>query len=64
MIPFLSRPKFNAGADFNQTEAIALRLQLNAGDISSPVQGQVFFDTTAEFPKVYDGSAWLTPNPA
>ena len=54
--PFLSQPKFYAGADFNKTEAIGLLMQNLASAPSTPGTGRLYFDTTEGFAMVANAS--------
>ncbi len=61
-------PKFYAGIDmvgsdidYNKNEAVAIVIDNQATAPSSPVQGQMYFDTTAGDKTMYfyNGTAWV-----
>lgn len=52
--------KFLSHIDLSQNELQNAALQRLASDPSSPVEGQVYYNTTADKIKYYDGAAWVT----
>jgi hypothetical protein len=53
--------KFLTNIDLNKNQIINVAVHNNAGNPSSPVQGQIYFDTTTGVKKLYlyNGTAWI-----
>lgn len=53
--------KFLTNIDLNKNQIVNVAVHNNAGNPSSPVQGQIYFDTTAGVKKLYlyNGTAWI-----
>lgn len=53
--------KFLTNIDLNKNQIVNVAVHNNAGNPSSPVQGQVYFDTTTGVKKLflYNGTAWI-----
>jgi hypothetical protein len=53
--------KFLTNIDLNKNQIVNVAVHNNAGNPSSPVQGQIYFDTTTGVKKLflYNGTAWL-----
>ena len=53
--------KFLTNIDLNKNQIINVAVHNNAGNPSSPVQGQIYFDTTVGVKKLYlyNGTAWV-----
>jgi hypothetical protein len=53
--------KFLTNIDLNKNQIINVAVHNNAGNPSSPVQGQIYFDTTTGVKKLflYNGTTWL-----
>jgi len=53
--------KFLTNIDLNKNQIINVAVHNNAGNPSSPVQGQIYFDTTNGVKKLflYNGTAWI-----
>jgi hypothetical protein len=53
--------KFLTNIDLNKNQIINVAVHNNAGNPSSPVQGQIYFDTTNGIKKLflYNGTAWI-----
>ena len=52
--------KFLTNLDLQKNELQNATLQNLATDPSSPVQGQIYYNTASDAIKVYDGAAWIT----
>lgn len=53
--------KFLTNIDLNKNQIVNVAVHNNAGNPSSPVQGQIYFDTTVGVKKLYlyNGTAWV-----
>lgn len=53
--------KFLTNIDLNKNQIVNVAVHNNAGNPSSPVQGQIYFDTTTGVKKLflYNGTTWL-----
>lgn len=53
--------KFLTNIDLNKNQIVNVAVHNNAGNPSSPVQGQIYFDTTTGVKKLflYNGTAWI-----
>lgn len=53
--------KFLTNIDLNKNQIVNVSVHNNAGNPSSPVQGQIYFDTTTGVKKLflYNGTAWI-----
>lgn len=53
--------KFLTNIDLNKNQIVNVAVHNNAGNPSSPVQGQIYFDTTNGVKKLflYNGTAWI-----
>jgi hypothetical protein len=53
--------KFLTNIDLNKNQVLNVAIHNNAGNPSSPVQGQIYFDTTTGVKKLflYNGTTWL-----
>jgi hypothetical protein len=52
--------KFLTNLDLQKNELQNAAIQNLATDPSSPVQGQIYYNTASDAIKVYDGAAWIT----
>lgn len=52
--------KFLTNIDLQKNELQNAAIQNLATDPASPVQGQIYYNTTSDAIKVYDGAAWVT----
>lgn len=55
-----SRVYLGQGMDLNWTQLLKLRLQNLASDPSSAAKGWIYFNTTDDEPKVYDGTSFVS----
>jgi hypothetical protein len=51
-------PAFHNNVDFVKNQALNLRLEVLASDPSSPVEGQLYYNSTDDVVKFYTGAAW------
>ena len=51
---------FATGINLNKNELINARVHNNASDPLSPVAGQIYFNTTENVLKFYDGTQWIS----
>jgi hypothetical protein len=51
-------PAFQNNVDFVKNQALNLRLEVLSSDPSSPVEGQVYYNSTDDVVKFYTGAAW------
>ena len=51
--------KFFVNQDFQKNQILNARFQQSATDLTSPLEGQYYYNTVEKKIKIYDGTAWV-----